>query len=123
MEFNLQRSLDSGEIQEYKLKGNRVTIGRDPHNILSIPETYISSRHAIITRSETGECFIEDCDSSNGTYINERKVIGGKHRFKVGDVIRIAYVDLTVVAKPARHAIPVVPLRSRVRESGRVTSP
>jgi len=45
-----------------------ITIGREPENIISIPDPYISGRHAKIYY-DNGKLFIEDVGSTNGTYI------------------------------------------------------
>lgn len=113
MHVNLKRTLDSGEVQDIELKGNRVTVGRDQRNHLTIAEDYVSARHAIITLGKSGEVLIEDCESRNGTFVNKMKVNGDKQILKVGDIIRFAYVDYEVVAKPPANAIPVVPLSDR----------
>ena len=63
------------EPQELKLEGQRITVGRDPGNQIAISETYVSSRHAIITITDEDEILLEDCDSANGTFLNNVVVL------------------------------------------------
>ncbi|MDF1813065.1 MAG: FHA domain-containing protein [Verrucomicrobiales bacterium] len=121
MRVSLKRKLDSGETQNFDLKENRVTIGRDPHNNISVDETWISSRHAIITCNGDDEFSIQDCESRNGTFVNQDKV-KDIMPFKIGDVIRIAYVDFEVIEKPPSNAIPVIPLSERRKSFGKVNT-
>ena len=62
------------------------------------PDRIWSSRqHAIITW-EDGDVFIEDLNSSNGTYVNRNKVEPGRRQpLKANDIIQIGEVQLKVV--------------------------
>lgn len=64
-----------------------MTIGRGPHNGLSIPDAFVSHMHARIFRR--GQFLvIEDLGSTNGTFVNERR-IDPDAQLKVRDEIRI----------------------------------
>jgi Mg-chelatase subunit ChlD len=63
------------------------SIGRDLNNDICIPEGRISSSHARITR-EDGKFFIEDLNSTNGTFIDGRKV-SGRVQLTAGAVVRM----------------------------------
>src|SRR5262249_25087338 len=53
-------------------------------------------QHALIT-FEDGQLFIEDLNSSNGTYVNRSRVCPGQRRpLRVGDLIQIGTVHLKV---------------------------
>lgn len=72
----------------FTLKSKGGTIGRQDGNDIVIKENNISRQHAKITFLN-GEFFIEDLNSSNGTYINEVKItkstkINNYDTFKIG---------------------------------------
>ena len=109
-----------GETQEIKLEDDRITIGRDPKNKIHVNETYISSRHAIIYRRKSGEFYIVDHDSRNGTFVNDVRLSGDENQtIKAGDIIKLGYLKLTVAEKGVRKGIEVVPLRDRKKVKGR----
>ncbi|GBF78955.1 adenylate/guanylate cyclase domain-containing protein [Aphanothece sacrum] len=53
---------------------NYWTIGRDKENDFVIGDYSISRNHAILQSTETGEFFLIDLGSSNGTFVNGRRV-------------------------------------------------
>jgi pSer/pThr/pTyr-binding forkhead associated (FHA) protein len=62
--------------QHYPLNADTIVIGRDAEQCqIAIPNSAVSRRHAIITRS-SGQFFIEDLGSRNGTQVNQQKVVG-----------------------------------------------
>jgi len=72
-----------------------LTIGRDPENALVIEHSAISRFHCKIT-CDGGEFYIQDLDSTNGTYLNGRRV--ERARLSPGDELIVAAVGLTVEA-------------------------
>lgn len=67
-----------------------VHIGRDSSNEIIIPGEFISSLHATI-EYKNGYYYLEDHRSTNGTYLNNRKVSENRPaRLKSGDTIHIA---------------------------------
>lgn len=67
---------------------NSITIGRNSSNLIVIPQSDVSSFHATISKSANGEIFIQDNNSSNGTFVNGRKILG--HQLVVGDRVLLA---------------------------------
>ncbi len=61
-----------GEDSRVKLDGTSLSIGRHPDNGLQIENGSVSKFHAVIRRNK-GNWEIEDCGSSNGTFINEKR--------------------------------------------------
>lgn len=51
-----------------------VTIGRSPKCDILVNDEGISRRHARIECSEQQGCILRDLDSSNGTFVNDRRV-------------------------------------------------
>ncbi len=113
LQLTLKRS---GKTREFELVGTRFTIGRDSQNVISVDLSAVSSRHAVITRTPQGEYFIVDCDSKNGTFLNQARVTSSPVPFKAGDVIRIAQTEFMVTEKIPANAIPVIPLNMRKKE-------
>jgi adenylate cyclase len=51
------------------------TVGRGDENTLALPEDrWISRNHAMVQRMESGEFYLIDLGSRNGTFINGRRV-------------------------------------------------
>jgi len=72
-----------------------VTIGRDPENGIVLDHTAISRFHARIT-CEKDQYFVHDLGSTNGTYLNGRRVT--RERLSPGDELIIANVGIVVEA-------------------------
>ena len=68
------------------------TIGRDAENDIVLPEPECSRRHCELI-FQNGRWFIRDCDSRNGTFVNDKQITG-EHMLQPGDVIRIALVKI-----------------------------
>ena len=69
-------------------------IGRDPSCDISLSDTYASQQHAKIS-NRNGSWVIEDLGSTNGTYLNQRKVTVPT-ALAPGDSIRIGKTVLEV---------------------------
>ncbi|MCO4810322.1 MAG: FHA domain-containing protein [Gammaproteobacteria bacterium] len=50
-----------------------ISVGTSPENDLQLADAFVSYRHAKITETAAG-CVLKDLDSSNGTWINERRI-------------------------------------------------
>ena len=73
-------------LREVALTGGVVTIGRQPDNLLRIDNPIVSGHHARIFW-ENNHYVLEDNESFNGTYLNNRRV--SKAVLQDGDVIVI----------------------------------
>ncbi|HHP51218.1 MAG TPA: FHA domain-containing protein [Moorella mulderi] len=71
-----------------------ITIGRDPQNHVVIEDPYVSSQHALITCREGRWC-ITDLNSTNGTYVNGKRVQENEP-LNHGDMVRIGTVIFKV---------------------------
>jgi len=76
---------DGRVLKEYAI-GQSVTIGRLPDNTVVIENPAVSGHHARIV-SEGEEVFLEDLESTNGTFVNERHVV--RHALQDGDVVLV----------------------------------
>jgi FHA domain len=78
---------------ERLLDSSPVTIGRDAHNDLALPnDEFASARHARIEPRRDG-VWIEDVGSTNGTFVNSAR-LQNPRRLVPGDVVRIGGTDL-----------------------------
>ena len=77
---------DSKIQSEYEIANKTTTIGRSENNNICIDNLSISSHHAQITNDDDG-CFVEDLDSSNGTFVNNSLI--KKQLLKTGDEIKV----------------------------------
>ena len=84
-------------LHEYPLDQETVTIGRKTDNDIHIDNLAVSGNHAKIL-TILNDSFIEDLDSTNGTYINGNKI--NKHALKNGETITIGKHELKYVNEP-----------------------
>lgn len=76
-----------------------ITIGRGEENTVCLPDERASRRHAVVVIRE-GRVVVEDLNSSNGTWVNERKV--SLQELRPGDTVRVGRtVFMYVVVRPA----------------------
>ncbi len=85
-------SFNGEKLKEFDLTREELTIGRKPDNDITIDNLAVSGRHAKIL-TIFNDSFIEDLDSTNGTYINGERIT--KHALKNGDVITLGKHTLT----------------------------
>ncbi len=71
----------------YELTQPKTVIGRAPSVDIVLTFAAVSGRHAVISR-EGNQCFIEDLNSSNGTFINGQR-LHGNQKLNHGDEIRL----------------------------------
>ena len=69
-----------------------VFIGRDPKSEITLKDPQVSWRHACITTS-ADNCEIEDLDSTNGTYVDGKRI--DRLRLRNGDTITIGPYRIT----------------------------
>ncbi|MBS1252831.1 MAG: Response regulator ArlR [Anaerolineales bacterium] len=74
--------------QEWVLETDEVSIGRDDDNAIVLPDRRISRRHAVIEHDDD-RYYIRDCDSKNGTFLND-ELLQGSVALKDGDDISVA---------------------------------
>ncbi|HHB12117.1 MAG TPA: FHA domain-containing protein [Chromatiales bacterium] len=92
---------DGGIVGEYPILKECLTIGRRPGNDVVLDHPAVSSYHAqVITL--LNESFVEDLESTNGTFVNGRLI--RKHALRDGDVITLGEHRITYVNELARSA-------------------
>ena len=95
-------SLDGQTLAEYNMIKERYTIGRLPDNDIRVDNAAVSGHHSLIINI-LNDSFLEDLNSTNGTYVNGKLV--KKHALQHGDVItaghhQLCYVDDQAEASP-----------------------
>ena len=91
----VQRSPSLDEGDEFPLNSAPVTVGRGEQNDLVLDgDEFASARHARIELRGDG-VWVQDLDSTNGTYVNGSRVAGAQ-RLDAGDVLRVGETDLRV---------------------------
>ena len=98
----------------HKLTGE-MFVGRDEHNDIRVPDDHVSRKHARFC-TEAKVVWIQDLGSSNGTFVNGERLVGGCRLFH-GDEIAFDTIGFQLVGKGAdltpvrKHETPIgVPL-------------
>ena len=92
-----------GTRQRFHLWKERVTVGRARSCDVFLPDQWLSRQHAEIRR-KSGDYFVADLESKNGTLLNGERV-GEERRLRHGDVISLGEHHLTfsTVDEPERE--------------------
>ncbi|MEJ2160162.1 MAG: FHA domain-containing protein [Chromatiales bacterium] len=99
----LMLSLDGQVLAEYNMTKERYTVGRLPDNDVRIDNAAVSGHHALIINI-LNDSFLEDLNSTNGTYVNGKLI--KKHALQHGDVITIGHHQLRFVDQEEADADP-----------------
>jgi pSer/pThr/pTyr-binding forkhead associated (FHA) protein len=78
----------------------RITIGRDVSNDISLDDELVSKEHAVLEvmiTDDVVEYLIQDLNSTNHTFVNDAPV--NLHKLKDGDMIRIGMNDFRFVSQ------------------------
>ncbi|HPF26945.1 MAG TPA: FHA domain-containing protein [Steroidobacteraceae bacterium] len=87
-------SLDGQVMAEYNMNKERYTIGRLPDNDIRIDNPAVSGHHSLIINI-LNDSFLEDLNSTNGTYVNGKLI--KKHAMQHGDVVTVGHHQLRFV--------------------------
>jgi hypothetical protein len=90
----LMLSLDGQILAEYNMNKERYTIGRLPDNDIRIDNPAVSGHHSLIINI-LNDSFLEDLNSTNGTYVNGKLI--KKHAMQHGDVITVGHHQLRFI--------------------------
>lgn len=75
--------------------GRRFSVGRGSDNELTLNDTSVSKIHAALTMNAQGTLLVADTGSTNGTYINGRRISYGEARQIVdGDVVGFGDIEV-----------------------------
>jgi pSer/pThr/pTyr-binding forkhead associated (FHA) protein len=87
-------SLDGQTLAEYNMSKERYTVGRLPDNDIRIDNAAVSGHHALIINI-LNDSFLEDLNSTNGTYVNGKII--KKHALQHGDVVTVGHHALRFI--------------------------
>ena len=85
---------DGQNVNELRFDRGPVYIGRHEHSQVLLPDRVVSRQHAAIFTTRDGKWFLEDLDSANKTFLNDKAI--HKAPIKTGDRIRIGDFEIDV---------------------------
>lgn len=89
-------SIDGVVIKEVQLTKDRTTLGRRPYNDVVIDNLAISGEHAVFQMAGA-DVFIEDLNSTNGTYVNGKAA--KKQQLNNGDTVEVGKYKIKFVSE------------------------
>lgn len=122
--FLVIRGQDHG--QQFTIRGQQLTIGRDSTNSIRLNDSEVSRQHAIVTRLGENDFELRDAGSSNGTFVNSRQIQTVKlrtgDRVQFGRTLMIFTGGVEIQSTHSVDSIEIVPasaaelsqIRSRV---------
>lgn len=87
-------SIDGVVIKEVQLTKDRTTLGRRPYNDIVIDNLAVSGEHAVL-QMVGGEVYLEDLNSTNGTYVNGKAA--KKQLLQNGDTVEVGKYKIKFV--------------------------
>ena len=90
-------TLDDKLINVVSIDKNRMTLGRRPYNDIMVDNLAVSGEHAAI-QAIGAEFYVEDLNSTNGTYINGKKI--KRQILQNGDQIELGKYVLKYINEP-----------------------
>ena len=109
-------SIDGVVIKEVQLSKDRTTLGRRPYNDIVIDNLAVSGEHAVLLMTGN-EVYLEDLNSTNGTYVNGKAVKKqllqnsdtveiGKYKIKYINEAPAGGFEKTMIFKPGAGGMP-----------------
>ncbi|MBC5782787.1 FHA domain-containing protein [Ramlibacter sp. USB13] len=119
-------SIDGVVIKEVQLTKDRTTLGRRPYNDIVIDNLAVSGEHAVLQLTGN-EVYLEDLNSTNGTYVNGKAVKKqllqnndtveiGKYKIKFINEAPGATFEKTMIIKPGM--VPPMPAKPGAAPAG-----
>jgi pSer/pThr/pTyr-binding forkhead associated (FHA) protein len=84
--LKIELKYENKTLASYEIESEQLNIGRNPKNDILIDNMAVSNFHATV-KKVMNTYFIEDLNSTNGTFVNERKIV--KYELLDGDEIII----------------------------------
>jgi pilus assembly protein CpaF len=110
-----------GKTQRFPFEGDQFSVGREDDNELLLDRANVSKHHLRFRRVQ-GAVEVVDLDSTNGTYVNGRRVVQPRKvrrsdRVYVGDYILMLDGDDPSIAPRERAELPVVGKDGKTRRT------
>lgn len=77
--------------EDFRVRDGKNVVGSGPEAQIILRDNTISGQHASL-RYEEGKFFLTDLDSSNGTYLNDKKI--AREQLKDNDIVRFGDVTM-----------------------------
>lgn len=87
--------------QTYGVPPHGLRLGRGKENDVVLDDAAVSRRHATLWVSQ-GRCYVRDEGSTNGTFVNERRITG-TYEMQPGDRLRVGAAVFHLTAEPQRE--------------------
>lgn len=98
------QTVDGVVVNRFDIDSAGLTFGRATDNRVQIEDSAVSTRHAeiIIDTDETGaeHFYVLDVGSTNGTFVNEKKV--GRRQLRHKDLIRVGWNNFVFIDENER---------------------
>lgn len=111
-------SIDGVVIKDVTLAKDRTTLGRRPYNDIVVDNLAISGEHAVL-HMIGGDVYLEDLNSTNGTYVNGRAI--KKQALEQNDVIEVGKYKIRFLAGNTAATESLLPVRTAAAPSGPVS--
>ena len=85
---------DGQTVNDFRFDRGPVYIGRHEHSQVFLPDRMVSRQHAAIFATQDGRWVLEDLDSANKTFLNDKAV--HKAPIKTGDRIQVGDFEIEV---------------------------
>jgi hypothetical protein len=82
--------------ESFPVQGERMSIGRRPDSEVFLDDVTVSRDHALLV-ARSGQWYLDDCGSLNGTYVNRTRIESQK--LEEGDEVQIGKYKLTFHAR------------------------
>ena len=105
----------------YVLNRPEIYIGSHENNDIVIPLSEISKKHLKLLITDDGKCFAIDQGSTNGSFINDERLVPGKREdFPILTSMRLGDKVLLTLLDKDNGNLPVLPLREQFVEENKV---
>ncbi len=84
-----------------------ISVGRSPENDLIVQDVLVSSKHLLITQDHEGIYWIEDLNSTNGTWVGKEFLREGRQVITLDTILKIG--DTVLVWQPYFLSLPAQP--------------
>ena len=95
-------SIDGIVIKEVQLTKDRTSLGRRPYNDIVIDNLVVSGEHAVLQMAGN-EVYLEDLNSTNGTYVNGKAI--KKQLLQNSDVVEIGKYRIKYINEAERAGV------------------
>jgi pSer/pThr/pTyr-binding forkhead associated (FHA) protein len=89
-------------VNEFRFTKGPIYIGRNENSQVFLNDRTISRQHAVIFNTQDGKWMVEDLDSANKTYLNDKAI--HKVEIKTGDCLRITDYTIEINFKDGDEA-------------------